>query len=114
MGEGEEEGEAGGLTGVGKGKGVDSTKDLGVSVGFPRYGLPGERQELMVLVSVMVSVTVTYEITGEELGPLGIRTVGEELGPLGIETGGELSPLGTVGGRGMQLFGTSWVLRKAK
>ena len=98
MGEGEGEREAGRLDEVGRGLGVDSAGGLGLPVGFPGFGLPGLEHDPTVLVSVTVSVTVTYETIGEELGWLGTRTGGDELGPFGIETGGEeLGPPETVG-----------------
>lgn len=102
-----------------RGPGLDSTRELGEAVGFPGLGLPGLGQESMVL----VTVTVTYEITGEGLDWLGTRSAGEGLGMLGVETteeelgplglgiaGEELGPLGTAGEDWIQ-FRLLWLSR---
>lgn len=91
-----EEGTAGGLTQVGRGPGLDSTGGWGMFVGYPGFGPPGVEQDSMVLISVTVSVTVIYEIAGEELGPLGIETTGEELGWFGTVWDGRMQLFGGV------------------
>jgi hypothetical protein len=99
--------------------GVGLSFGFTTEVGFPWFGFPGVGQDSMVLVLVTVSVlkTVTYEITG--VG--GVVVKGGWLDPLESVPEGSTTRLGptetlepreglTVAGRLLELLGGGWTL----